>query len=218
MSAFNVYMCHSHRTYKHVSTFERACMCDERGEKEFWIYSPLLINHLSAAAKSECIFRLVLNPNANILPHTQSVIFVISETGGFYNGFSWQQGGHKTKSNKATSVQYALTSSNWIAPIVSNFCKYSLIHSSRGGWLSRKLFFSLSENLASSTGKYYRNSAFPTLCKNIQSVEIHIVWDAIGWRVLCSVKTCVPLMRRRTHVELQFGQPRFRKRRIYLTF
>ena len=107
MSAFNVNMCHSHRTYKHVSTFERACMCDERGEKEFWIYSPLLINHLSAAAKSECIFRLVLNPNANILPHTQSVIFVISETGGFYNGFSWQQGGHKTKSNKATSVQYA---------------------------------------------------------------------------------------------------------------
>ena len=107
MSSFNVYMCRSQRISKNVSTFERACMCDERGEKEFWIYSPLLINHLSAAAKSECIFRLVLNPNANILPHTQSVIFVISETGGFYNGFSWQQGGHKTKSNKATSVQYA---------------------------------------------------------------------------------------------------------------
>ena len=179
MSAFNVYMCHSHRTYKHVSTFEWACMCDERGEKEFWIYSPLLINHLSAAAKSECIFRLVLNPNANILPHTQSVIFVISETGGFYNGFSRQQGGHKTKSNKATSVQYVLTSSNWIAPSDLIFCKYSL-HSSWGGWLSRKLFFPLSENLASSAGKYYRNSAFSTLCKNIQSVEIQIVWDAIG--------------------------------------
>ena len=111
-----------------------------------------------------------------------------------------------------------LTSSNWKAHSVFNFCKYSLIHSSWGGWLSRKLFFSLSENLASSAGKYYRNSAFPTLCKNIQSIEIQIMWDAIGWRVLCSVKTWAPLMRRRTHVELQFGQPRFRRRRIYLTF
>ena len=152
-----------------------------------------------------------------IFCHTQSVIFVISETGGFYNGFSRQQGGHKTKSNKATSVQYTLTSPNWKAPSDLIFCKYSF-YSSWGGWLSRKLFFSLSENLASSAGKYYRNSAFPTLCKNIQSVEIQIMWDAIGWRVLCSVKTWAPLMRRRTHVELQFGQPRFRSWRIHLTF